>query len=426
MSQGRQTTPKLLPPPNYPSRDVRPDNRSARPKRSFALIRSEPIKLRARVVQAAPIPQAHRMAGPQHHLDYWIVFAALALLSLSVLMVYSTTAITSYDLYGSSGAIIEKHLFFIGLGFAGLYFALRCEPELLYRAAPYLLLSVLFALALVLIPGLGVRAGGAARWLAIGPLRIQPGEAAKLAVMLYIATYIGRHHERMFQFVPGVVVPGAVVGAFALLLLKEPDFGSTAVIAAVVFFQLATASRLRDLLGCGIAGMGLAALLIATSPYRMKRFETFLDPFEQSSTSGYQLIQSLIAVGSGGISGTGLGEGHQKLHYLPAAHTDFIFAVIAEELGLVGALVVISLFLLIAYRGFVIARRLSGDAFLCALAVGSTTLIVLPAMLNIAVVCGLLPTKGMVLPLVAYGGTAMIIYLFIVGLLLRLSRIEPE
>lgn len=424
MSYDRQSPPKLLPPPsNLPSRHVRGE---AKPKRNFSLIRSEPIKLKARVVQAAPIPQAHRMASPQHHIDYWIAFAALALLSISILMVYSTTAITSYDLYGSSAAIIQKHLFFILLGFGGLYISLRLEPELLYRAAPYLLISVFFALVLVLIPGLGVRAGGAARWLALGPLRIQPGETAKLAVMIYMATYIGRHHERMFKFGPGVIVPACVLGLFALLLLREPDFGSTAVIAAVMFFQLTTASRLRHLVGCGIAGAGAAALLIATSPYRMKRFETFLNPFEQSATSGYQLIQSLIAVGSGGITGTGLGEGHQKLHYLPAAHTDFIFAVIAEELGLLGALVIISLFLIIAWRGFVIARRLSGDAFLCALSVGSTTLIVLPAMLNIAVVCGMLPTKGMVLPLVAYGGTAMIIYLFTVGLLLRLSRIEPE
>ena len=403
---------------------VRKLTKSGRP--SFGLVRSEPIRLKTTVVRAAPTLQAHRMVNPVHHIDYWIVFAMLTLLSLSILMVYSTTAITSLDLYGTSAAIIEKHLFFIALGMGGLFVSLRVDPKLLYRIAPYLLITVLIMLVLVLIPGLGYRAGGAARWLAIGPLRLQPGEAAKLAVMLYTATYIGRHHDRMFQFVPGIIMPAFVLGIFGVLLLREPDFGSTSVIAAVMFFQLTTSSRLRHLIGCGVVGAGLAALLIATSPYRMKRFETFLDPFEQSSTSGYQLIQSLIAVGSGGISGTGLGEGHQKLHYLPAAHTDFIFAVIAEELGLVGALVVISLFLLIAYRGFIIARRLSGEPFLCALAVGATTLIVLPAFLNIAVVCGLLPTKGMVLPLVAYGGTAMIIYLFTVGLLLRLSRIEPD
>jgi cell division protein FtsW len=279
-------------------------------------------------------------------------------------------------------------------------------------------------LLITLIPGIGHVAGGARRWLILGPLRIQPGEIAKLCTVIYFASYIDRHQDKMRTFVGGVLIPLLVLSLFASLLLLEPDFGSTVVILSVVFCQLFLVCRLRHMAGVGLALVSALSVLVIFSPYRMKRFISFLDPFNNAASSGYQLIQSLIAVGSGGVSGTGLGSGKQKLYYLPAAHTDFIFAVIAEELGIMGALFVLGLFLVILVRGLGIARRLQDKPYLASLALGCTLLMVVPALLNMGVVLGLLPTKGMVLPLVAYGGTAMIVHLAALGILLRLSRLE--
>lgn len=357
--------------------------------------------------------------------DPWIFIAAVMLVGLGILMVFSTTAISASDSFVSSTAFVRKHLLHVFLGSVALYGFSRVAPETLYRLAVPLLFLTLLLLAIVAVPGVGHSAGGARRWLVLGPLRVQPGEIAKLCLLIYFASYIERHKDRMVQFVPGVLVPFLILGAASALLLLEPDFGSTVVIVSCVFGQLFSFVRLRHLCLIGFSAVSIFGLLIFASPYRMKRFLAFLDPFEDPSRSGYQLIQSLIAVGSGGLSGAGLGAGKQKLFYLPAAHTDFIFAVIAEELGLLGALLVIALFLIIFLRGIRVVRMHSSNCFVSSLALGCVLLTVLPAFLNVAVVSGLLPTKGLVLPLVAYGGTAMIVHMGAVGLLLGLSRGEP-
>ena len=282
----------------------------------------------------------------------------------------------------------------------------------------------MFLLAIVLIPHVGHTSGGAQRWLLLGPMRVQPGELCKLAVLFYFSTYIGRQHQKMLRFLPGVAIPFLILGVYALLLLLEPDFGSTVVIVLVVLGQLFCFARISHLITVGLSASAGLVALVAISPYRLQRFLAFLDPFNDPSRSGYQLIQSLIAVGSGGTFGVGLGAGKQKLGYLPAAHTDFIYAVIAEELGLLGALAVLALYLLIFFRGLAISSRLTANPFLSSLALGCTLLTVIPALLNIAVVVGMLPTKGLVLPLVAYGGTAMIVHLSAVGMLVKLSSLE--
>lgn len=356
--------------------------------------------------------------------DSWILGLVFLLTSLSILMVYSTTAVTSERMFDDSQLLIRQHVFHLFLGFVGLVLSYCLSPLKFQRYGQLLLLISLLLVIVVLIPGVGHVAGGARRWIVLGPLRVQPSELVKAMLVIYFASYIGRHRERLMRFFPGALFPFLIVGTFCALLLMEPDFGSAAVIALVVFFQLGTSSRLSHLLGVGVvAAVGLTTLIF-TSPYRMRRFETFLNPFQDAKDSGYQLIQSLIAVGAGGFSGAGLGAGEQKLFYLPAAHTDFIFAVIAEELGLIGASAVVLIFLLLLYRGVLISRRLAALPFLSTLALGITLLIVLPAFLNIAVVLGLLPTKGMVLPLVAYGGTATVVNLFLIGILLRLSRLR--
>ena len=253
-------------------------------------------------------------------------------------MVFSSTAILSQEFYGNSTAMVKRHLMSIIMGLMCFIAVTKFNPlKLKIIAIPALLLSILLLIT-VLIPGVGRSAGGAQRWISLGFIRLQPGELAKLCMVLYVAAYIDTHFSRMKNFTEGALVPLGLIGLVGGLLLLEPDFGTTAVIGIVVFGQLLIASRIRHLFSIGIIGVLSAAVLIMQSPYRMKRLMAFLDPFSVASTSGYQLIQSLIAIGSGGVSGLGLGASKQKLFYLPAAHTDFIFAVISEELGLLGAL----------------------------------------------------------------------------------------
>ena len=359
-------------------------------------------------------------------IDTWILGAAALLVATGLLMVFSTTAVSSQESHGDSAVMLRHHFVHVVIGLFAFLACLAFHPQKLYQLAIPLLLLSFALLLLTLIPGIGHVAGGARRWLVLGPLRLQPGEIAKVAAIVYFASYIERHRTKMHTFFSGVVVPLGVLSLFAAMLLLEPDFGSTVIILAVVFSQLFMVCRLRHMLLVTGGAAAALATLVVTSPYRMRRLASFLNPFEDPTASGYQLLQSLIAVGSGGYTGTGLGAGKQKLFYLPAAHTDFIYAVIAEELGIVGALAVLALFLVILFRGLRITMRLIDKPYLSSLALGCTLLMVVPAVLNMGVVLGLLPTKGMVLPLVAYGGTAMIVHLAVLGILLRLSRTEAD
>lgn len=354
--------------------------------------------------------------------DAWLVLATTLLLALSILMVFSATAVTAEKLSGDSTSYIRKHLLAILVGLISLVSISRMELRRLQRISTPFLALVSLLLVIVLIPGIGHTAGGASRWLALGSFRVQPGELIKVACIIFFATYIEINHALMRSFKWGVFIPLIIVGVLSGLLLVEPDFGSTVILLTVVFCQLLTVSRISQLAGIGVLGLLTLGLVAIASPYRVRRLVSFLDPFGDASNAGYQLVQSLIAVGSGGLFGVGLGAGKQKLFYLPAAHTDFIFALISEELGLVGALGVLILFLIIGLRGLRIAKSFVDDPYLCSLCVGCTGLIVIPALLNMGVVLGLLPTKGLVLPLVAYGGTAMVVNLSAMGVLLRLSR----
>ncbi|MCB0359290.1 MAG: putative lipid II flippase FtsW [Bdellovibrionales bacterium] len=359
--------------------------------------------------------------------DRWIVLALLILLGMGVLMVYSTTAVLASDDGGSAADYLRRHALHIALGIAVFVLCASIPSEWWARSSSWLLCLGLLSILLVLVPGVGVVAGGARRWLAIGPVRVQPGELFKLIAALYAAGYIARRNERLATFAGGVAAPFAVTGLGIILLLAEPDFGSAAVVGVVVFLQLVAGGvPLRYIAGVTVSGLAGVAAAVLVAPYRMRRFEAFLDPFADPSGSGYQLVQSLIAVGVGGLTGAGLGGGTQKLFYLPAAHTDFIFAVIAEELGFVGCVLVLFSYGLIAFRGLLLALRFEDDPFRSSLAVGMTVLLVLPALLNMGVVTGLLPTKGMVLPLVGYGGTAMLTYMAAAGILVRISTRETR
>jgi cell division protein FtsW len=292
-----------------------------------------------------------------------------------------------------------------------------------YRALAYPLLAIaIVAMLVVLIPGIGSVRSGARRWLAVGPLTFQPSELAKFALVLYLARSLVRRGERVREFWYGIVPHCLMVAVLAGLCLLEPDFRTVALSGIILVLMLfAAGARVWHLgLFAAAAVPGLAAIAIM-EPYRLKRLTSFLDCRQDALGDGFQLCQALIAFGSGGLWGVGLGQGQQKMYYLPAAHTDFIFSVIGEELGLVGAAVVLALFALVAVRGLRIAAR-HPDEFGSLLAFGLTVLIVVQGLLNFGVALGTLPTKGLTLPFVSYGGPAMMISLAEIGMLLGLAR----
>lgn len=355
--------------------------------------------------------------------DPILTVVTVLLVFFSLVVVYSTTGVVSQERYGDSLFFVRGQFGAAFVGLVAMYICSRLNLELLRKAAPWLFGAGILMLLLTMIPGLAHKSGGASRWIRIGPIGFQPVEFVKVAFVLFMAGYFSRHEEKIESFGFGVARPLVYVSFVAFLLLLQPDFGSSVIIALVTLL-MATASgvRLRYIL-FSLVGLGLAmGALILVSPYRMARLFSFMSPMADAAGKGYQLIQSLIAVATGGITGVGLGGSQQKLFFLPAAHTDFIFAVVAEELGFIGGLGIILAFGVICWRGLRVSARLSGDTFSFSLAVGLTLLIVLPALVNIAVVLGLLPTKGLVLPLVGYGRSSLIMSLIAVGILMGLAR----
>lgn len=359
--------------------------------------------------------------------DYLLVVSVLLLVGFGLVMVYSTTGIVSQGKMGDSLFFAKRQLISAVLGGVVMVTCMQVPLGLLRRIAPYLLLASLFLLLLPLTPGIADRAGGASRWVKFGPIRFQPAEFVKVFMVIFMAGFLSRHEHNLRHFVTGIVKPLGMVSLAAGLLLLQPDFGSTAVIVVVILSMLlASGVRLSHMVLCSVVVACVMGLLVLISPYRMMRVVSFLSPFADASGKGYQLIQSLIAVGTGQVNGVGLGGSQQKLFFLPAAHTDFIFAVISEELGFVGGVCIIFAFLLVMWRGLLIARSVRHDTFLFALAVGLTMMVVAPALLNVGVVIGLLPTKGMVLPLVGYGGSSLIACMGVIGLLLGVRKDSGE
>jgi cell division protein FtsW len=354
--------------------------------------------------------------------DPWLVLAVAGLIGIGLVMVFNVSYFLSSSNFGDPYAFFRKHLFSIALGSVVAVVISRFGSETYRRFAYPMLVAALVSLVLVLVPGIGSTRGGAQRWVALGPLSFQPSELAKVALVLYLAASLDRKRERLHEFVNGILPHCLVVGGMALLLLVEPDFGSTALVAVVLLAMLfaAGARPAHLLLLCSAAIPGLVVLAVA-EPYRWARLMAFLQHDKDPLGIGFQLNQSLIAFGSGGVTGVGLGQSQQKMFFLPAAHTDFIFSVVGEELGLLGALVVLGLFAWIAFRGLRIAAA-HPDRFGSLLAFGVTLLLVVQGLLNVGVVLGCLPTKGLVLPFISYGGSAMLLTMAEVGALLALAR----
>jgi cell division protein FtsW len=353
--------------------------------------------------------------------DGLLLGAVLALTAVGAVMVYSASAVTAGQQLGDGFHLFKRQLLAAGLGLALLVLALRIGHRRLEALAYPLLVATIVLLLLVLVPGIGKVAGGARRWIDFGVLRFQPAELAKVALVLYLARSIARKREKMrlfsIGFLPHVLVTLLVVG----LCLAERDLGTGVILFVVLFAMLfAAGAKVAWLLGAFMMAVPVVWHLIASTPFRRERILAFLDPWAYRDGVGFQLVESLLGIGNGGWLGQGLGQGKGKLFYLPAAPTDFIAAVIAEETGVVGMTVLLLLFGVLLWRGFRAALNAS-DPFGCYLAVGLTTLFGAQALVNLAVVFGLLPTKGLTLPFVSYGGSSLLTLLAATGILLSVS-----
>lgn len=358
-------------------------------------------------------------------LDPVLFYVMLALLVFGLTMVYSASAFVAARRTGHDAYYLIHDFVNIAVSLAAFALVIQVPMAFWRRISPYLLMGGLAALFMVLIPHVGVRVNGSARWLPLGVVNIQPSEFLKLFLVLYLAGYLVRRKDRLSEFTHGILTVATLLMVTGVLLLLEPDMGSEVILWAVAFGMLFVGGvRLSHFIAVLVAGAGAGIVLTLASRYRERRITGFLHPFAQARGNGYQLVQSLMAFGRGGWFGKGLGLSLQKLYYLPAAHTDFLFAIIAEEFGFVGVLVVIGLFAVLVIRAFQIAEgaRRFGDLYSAFVAQGIGLLLGLEAAVNMGVNMGVLPTKGLALPLLSYGGSSTLMSCAAVGLLLRIDR----
>ena len=354
-------------------------------------------------------------------LDYLFFFSILALSAVGTIMVFSASPTMALK-YGDAFYFIKRHIFYLLLGLLALYYGLRLDLEILKkRTWPIFAVSV-FLLGLVFIPGVGKKILGASRWIDLGIFSFQPSELIKFSLVLLLAKWLSETKPAVNNFFRGLLFPLFWLGFVSLLIINQPDMGTVLTIGAMTFALLfAAGTNVWQLLTLGTAGTAVAIVMSFSSPYRFRRLVAYLDPWSDPQGSGFQIIQSLLAVGSGGWLGLGLGASRQKFFYLPQQFTDFIFAILCEELGFIGGAAVCFLFVLFAVRGFMIAN-LTADSFKKLLTVGLVLWITFQALINIMVVIGLIPTTGIPLPFISYGGTATIINLFAAGIILNVSR----
>ena len=355
---------------------------------------------------------------------YLMTSITLVLLGFGLVMILSASSVSSYTQYGSSFLFFQRQVVWAVVGVAGMLVASRIDYHRWRGLGWLVLLATIAGLILVLHPAFGVRVGGSSRWLGVGSMRVQPSEIAKLALLLVAADVAVRKNGRMTTLREVVLPLGVLVALVSGLILLQPDLGTALIAVAIVFVVVFVAGVPLPLIGgLGLLG-GVSALAMAlTKPYRRARIFAFLNPFADPLNSGYHGLQSLIALGSGGFFGVGLGASRQKWLYVPNAHTDFIFAILGEELGLVGTMIVIGLFVGFAYLGVRTARR-APDAFGRLVAIGVTTWIVGQAIVNMGAVTGLLPITGVPLPLVSFGGSALLVSLIAIGILANIARQE--
>jgi len=353
--------------------------------------------------------------------SFLLLIATVALVAVGIVMVYSASGVMAEQVYKDQNLFLKRHLVYVLIGLAAMLLTINLDYHAWYAARWPLLVLTFALLLLVLVPGAGRKVDGARRWIDLGFVTIQPSEIAKFAMLVYLASLLKRKHAKVDSlksvFVPAMVV----VGATAALVLAEHDLGSPAVIVAMFLMLLFIAGGRLPHIAC-FASLCLVsfATLIAIDAERRGRMLAFLNPWAHAQDDGFHLVQSFIGFGVGGVFGEGLGHGRQKLFYLPAAHTDFVFSVVGEELGMVGTCGIVALYVLFLCLGLRVALR-AKDSFGSFLAAGITLMISFQALMNTAVVTGLVPTKGLTLPFISYGGSSLIISMMSVGVLINIA-----
>ena len=359
----------------------------------------------------------------QNRQDFLLMIATLILVTIGTVMIYSSSAIIAMDRYQDGQYFLKRQAVFVALGL-GLMYCLSRLPYQKLKMVAYPAIAVSFVMLLLLfVPALGKRVGGATRWLNLGFIAFQVGEWVKVSVVLFLAFFLARKKPYVKEIVRGILTPLVITACLMGLIILQPDFGTTAIIAVTTMIMLYLAgARIAHLLGLAAMFAPFAVWALCRG-YRWERLMAFLNPWKDPHGSGFQIIQSMIAFGSGGPFGVGVGDGMQKLFYLPEPHTDFILSVIAEESGFVGVSVVILLYTVFILRGFMVSFK-APDLFGMLLAAGLTILISMQVFINIAGVMGLIPLKGLTLPFLSYGGTSLMMSLAAVGVLLNISSQE--
>ncbi len=364
----------------------------------------------------------HKTSNPKTMPDILLMVGILSLLTIGIIMVYSSSSIWANYKFNDSFFFAKRQILFAGVGIVAMFFIARI-PYLFWRTHAKKLLIICFVfLIAVLIPGVGMVRGGAQSWIGVGAFSIQPSEFMKLGLIIFLAKFLAERQKYITSFQQGFLPAlSLVMVAFALIML-QPDLGTGVVLVGTCMLMIFVAgARWAHFIGLGLIGLAGFVALIASAPYRIKRITAFLNPWEDPLGSGFQIIQSLYAIGPGGLMGLGLGQSLQKFFYLPEPQTDFIFAILAEELGFLGGSFVLLLFLLILWRGIRVALY-APDLYGSLLALGIIGMISIQVMINISVVTGLIPVTGITLPFLSYGGSSLTLTLCSVGILLSVSR----
>ena len=367
-----------------------------------------------------------REAPEEQRPDIILLVITLILVAVGTAMIYSSSSILAMERFKDAEYFLKKHVLFVALGLGLMVFLIKFDYRRLRQwAYPGIAVSVILLL-LIFIPHLGIRAGGARRWLNLVFFSFQVTELVKISLVLFLAHYLTRKANSITKFSRGVLIPMLVTLFVVGLIALQPDFGTSVLMALLVMMMLyLSGTRLTHLAGLTAVMIPFGVWLIFHKAYRVDRLKVFLNPWNDPSNKGFQIIQSLLSFGSGGTFGVGIGDGMQKLFYLPEPHTDFILSVLAEESGFLGVATVIFLYGLLVVRGFFISFR-APDLFGMLLAAGLTMVIALEVFINIAGVMGLIPLKGLTLPFLSYGGSSLVMSLVAVGILLNISAHEPS
>lgn len=354
--------------------------------------------------------------------DLCLLIVILLLLAIGIIMVYSAGSVVALRQYGDQWYFLKRQLLFAVLGLIALFITMNTHYFVWKKYATSGLIICFMLLLIVLIPGIGNLRGGARSWLGIGSFGIQPSEFMKLGIILFLSNLLASERMCITNFSQGLLPPLGVLGAAFGLIMLQPDLGTaTVMIGAVLLVIFVAGAQLKHLLSIAMVGVVSFIGLVLAAPYRLKRITGFLDPWQDPLGVGYQAIQSLYAIGPGGLLGLGLGASRQKYSYVPEPQTDFIFSILAEELGFLGSVIILFLFLFLVWRGMKIAIT-APNQFASLLAAGIVAIIAIQVIINVGVVIGLLPVTGITLPLISYGGSSLTLMLTALGILLNISR----